>query len=487
MQEGIVVSKPLRLLDSDEIQAIHDSIVKLLGKIGVIFEASWALDVLNAAGCTVDYKTKRVLIPEHLLEEAINRSPRTIRLCGRNPKYDLKLEGTRVYFGSGANAVNVVHYHSGGKFSSRPATVEDLKKFTILTDALENVHCFIPPVHPKDVPPKGVDCVKCEITFNYTEKHNWTDAEGYEGAINQYEMACAVAGGEKELRKRPILTLSPCVTSPFSWGEYGLGQLRACAEKSIPSIIASEPITGATAPATIAGSVTQGTAEVLSGFVLAHLINPGTPTLLCILPTMMDMRAGNVALGSIEMGQMNAVAAQVMREYYGLPFIGGGCLSESKIPDQQAGFEKALTILYAALGGCSIIHHTSGILEALLSESLEQSVIDNEILGIVMHGLRRVEVNEDTLAVDTIMKVGPSGHFLAEKHTLEHARKDLYIPKLADRFARTIWEKRGSKDIVERAHEKVQEILKTHQPEPLDEDIKKQLRQIREKAQKART
>jgi trimethylamine--corrinoid protein Co-methyltransferase len=374
---GGIVQRPLRLLNREEIRLIHDSATRILSRVGVTLGAKWALDLMKDAGCEVDRDAGRVSIPEHLADEAIRRSPKTVRLCGRNPRHDLELEGTRVYFAGGANAVRVVDYDVGGEFVARSATTKDLVELTVLTDALENVHCYLAPVFPQDVPPKGVDRVKCEVALNYTEKHFFHDSEGYEGAIDQIKMASTVVGGEDTLRRRPILSLAPCITSPLSWSESALGTLRACAEKRIPAIVSSETIAGATAPVTLAGSLAQQCAEVLSGLVVAHLLSPGTPTLVCTLPSVMDMRTANIVLSSIETGMMCAASAQIFREFYGIPYVGGGGISDSKIPDQQAGYEKALTLLYGALGGCNLIHLATGMLDFILSVSPEQIVIDN--------------------------------------------------------------------------------------------------------------
>lgn len=485
MQEGVVVPRPLRLLDDAEMHRIHDLVLEILGKAGVVFEAKWSLDLLKDAGCEVNYSTRRATIPEHLVKESVSRSPRVISLCGRDPRHDLRLEGTRVYFAGGANAIKVVEYGSGAGFKVRPATTGDLVNTTILTDALDNIHCHLAPVYPQDVPPRGVDRVKCEIALNYTTKHFYHDSEGYEGALDQIRMASLVVGGEDDLRKRPILSLAPCVTSPLSWSESALGTLKACAEKSIPAVISSETIAGATAPVTLAGSLVQQCAEVFSGFVLSHLLNSGMSTIACTLPSVMDMRTANIVLSSIETGMMSAAAAQIFREFYGVPYVGGACISDSKIPDQQAGYEKAITVLYGALGAANLIHLASGMLDFILTVSLEQIVIDNEILGMVLHGLRGIPVDDETLARDVIMQVGPRGQFLAQKHTLRNAQKQLYTPTISDRLSRESWERRGHRDILARASEKVQEILRTHKPEPLDDDTKRALREIREKAQKS--
>jgi len=480
--EGVVVSRPLRPLDSGEIQLIHNTVLEILARVGVVYEADWALDLLAGAGCKVDRGTKKALIPENLVDEAINKAPRTIRLCGRNPKYDFKLEGTKVYFAGGANAIRIVEYYGVGEISVRPATKRDLMNLTILTDALENIHCHLAPVFPQDVPSKGVDRIKCEIVLNYTEKHFYHDAEGYAGALDQLEMASIVMGGEDNLRKRPILSLAPCITSPLTWSEDALGMLKACAERDSPAIISSETITGATAPVTLGGSLTQQCAEILSGFVIGHLLRPGMRTIACTLPSVMDMRTANIVLSSIETGMMSAASAQIFREFYGVPYVGGACVSDSKVPDQQAGYEKALTALYGALGAPNLLHLASGMLDFILSVNPEQIVIDNEILGMVLHGISGIKIDDETLALDAIMKVGPRGQFLSQKHTLRNMPRELYVPKISDRLPRESWEKSGSQDILARAKHKVEQILNTHRPEPLSENVRVRLRQITESA-----
>jgi len=213
-------------------------------------------------------------------------------------------------------------------------------------------------------------------------------------------------------------------------------------------------------------------------------MKPGTPTLVCTLPAVMDMRSASIVLGSIETGVMCAAAAQIFREFYGTPYVGVGGISDSKIPDQQAGYEKALTALYGALGGVNLMHLASGMLEFILGVSYEQVVIDDEMLGMVLHGIKKLQVNDDTLALDVIQKAGPRGQFLDQKHTIKHMRTQLYMPTIGDRQSRELWEKKGAKNVLDRAKERVEEILKTHKVEPLQEDVKKMLKEIRENAQK---
>jgi len=478
--KGGKVSRPLELLTKDEIYSIHASALDILDNIGVIFEDKSALVILGESGCEVNSKTGLVRFPEKLVEEVMKKAPSSVTLCGRTSDYDLKMEDCRTYFAGGANALKIV---DSDTFDARDATVKDFVNLTIISDALENVHCYLPIVWPQDVLPIGVDRVKCENALMNTLKHYFADAEGRKGAEDQVKMAEAVAGGEAELRKRPILSLAPCITSPLCWGSNALGVLSVMAEKSLPQIISSEPESGATSPVTLAGSLVQQNAEILSGVVLSQLINPGAPVLSCTLPSLMDMRSANIACGTVELGLMCAAMAQIYRQYR-IPYVGTGGIADSKIPDEQAAYEKALSALIPAQAGSNLIHLASGMLESILATSYEQIVIDNEILGMVLRAARGIEVTPETLAIDTIKKVGPRGHFLAQKHTMKYLKEEHYITAFTDRNTRRAWNDRGRKDIIKRAKEMAQKILSSHKPEPLDRDVVKKLVEIRKRAQR---
>ena len=477
---GAKVSRPLELLTNDEIYDIHTAALDVLEDVGVVFEDESALKILHESGCEVDFKTKLVRFPQSLVEEMIKKTPDSIVLCGRTPDYDLKMEDYRVYFAGGANAAKIV---DPKPFNARDATFKDLRDLTVISDALENIHCYLAVVWPQDVPPVGVDRVKCEIAFKNTTKHFFADAEGREGAEDQVQMAAAVVGGEDELRKRPLLSLAPCITSPLCWGSKALGVLSVMAEKSLPQIISSEPESGATSPVTLAGSLVQQNAEILSGIVLSQLINPGAPALACTLPSLMDMRTANIVCGAVELGLMSAAMAQIYR-HYAIPYVGTGGIADSKIPDEQAAYEKALTALIPAQAGTNLIHLSSGMLESILATSYEQVVIDDEILGMVLRAARGIDVRLETLAVDVIRKVGPRRHFLAQRHTMNHLLEEHYITRFTDRNTRRGWEKKGKKDAIARAREKVDRILASHKPEPLEKNVVKKLEEIRRRAQK---
>ena len=293
--------------------------------------------------------------------------------------------------------------------------------------------------------------------------------------MDTIRLASIVAGGEEELKKRPMLLGFHNPVSPLQHSKELTEGLMVYAKYKQPVSIAPEAQAGATAPITLAGLLTQQNAEVLSGITIAELTNPGTPVLYGAVSVPLDMKTGNIALGAIEVGLINAAAAQLAR-YYGLPSRGTGGTTDSKIPDIQAGFEKAATLLMAASAGINFIYDAAGALESTLTASFEQAVIDNEICGMVARALRGIDVNDETLAIDVIENVGPGGQYLSQKHTLKHLKKEQYIPKIIKREKREDWERAGSKDLWKVAREEAKKILKEHQPEPLDKDIEKELK-----------
>jgi len=227
---------------------------------------------------------------------------------------------------------------------------------------------------------------------------------------------------------------------------------------------------GSTSPVTLAGTLVQLNAEQLSGIVLTQLVRPGTPVLAGYIPGVADMRTGGYLGGAVEFGMMQAAAAQ-LAHFYRVPIYCSGGMSDAKLPDAQAGYEKMATFLLAAMGGGNYIHHAIGMVTNMSSASLEQAVIDDEIVGMAMRVLRGIEVTEASMAVDGIHRVGPGGHYLMDTHTVQFMRSDFFYPHVADRQNRAAWEEGGRKDTRARAVARVEKLLQTHEPPGLPAQV----------------
>lgn len=486
MTAGGCATRPLELLTADELDDIHSATLHVLMTVGTEFHDKRSLAVLEEEGAEVDHSSRRATFSEDLVMEAVRNAPRSVTLCGRTGERDVTLEGSRVFFAAGANALYILE-PDGRKV--RDATVEDCQKLAHLADALDNIHVYLSLASPQNVDPRGVDRLRCAVALQNTTKHFFHDAQGEAGARDQIELASIAAGGVEALVKRPLLSLAPCITSPFRWGAEALEVLRTMASEGLPQIISSEPLSGATSPVTLAGSLVQQNAELLSGLVLAQSVRKGCPVALCTFPSVMDMRTANIAAGSVELGLMTAAMAQLMRRYK-LPYVGTGGVADSKTTDQQAAYEKAVTMMLPALAGSNLIHLSSGMLESILTVSYEQVVIDNEIAGMVLRALQGIEVSAETLATEVILRTGAGGHFLKDAHTLKHLRREHFIPRLTDRSTRTAWERNDAKDVLQRAHDEVDRILAEHEPAGLDRDtvaaINSSLKRMLKQAQRGK-
>lgn len=473
------LTRPFKILSDDEVQKIHSATLWILESIGVRFEDEDALRVLKDAGATVDPKTQLTKLPASIVEEAIKKSPKTVRLCGRSKDHDLTLGDGEVYFMVGGNALHIYDLETGIR---RTPTSEDCAQLNRVFDALEYADAMMPAANPQDVPQTIVDRVKCKIAYENCEKHYMTEAFDRDSARDLIEIAAAVSGGSDELRRRPILSITPSVISPLTWGTDSTQPLFECVSHGVPVILDCMPSTGLTSPITLAGSLVQQNAENLSFVTLAQLISPGTSTIPYSSPGIANMKKGNVVYGAVEVAIQCAAMSQIYL-HYGIPYTATVGLTDSKTHDEQAAYERAVSVMLTALAGPSMFL-CSGALNSLTETSFEQTVIDDEILGMVSRALSGMRVDDETMALDTIAKIGPTGHFLGQKHTRDFLMEEHYLPKLAHRDSRAEWEERGSKDIIKRARERAMEILRTHQPNPLEDHVRKKVEAIVEGAKR---
>jgi len=460
------------LTDSDT-KRVHQAILKLLSEVGVEIANRRAFTMFKEAGVTTDEDRQLVFIPQAMLEDCIDSAPSEMILYGReNSDNNIIVGGKRVHFGSGGTALNILDLETGEK---RPSTLKDVQDVSRLLDYLENAHFQVIAVYPNDLPTEKVDINRFLAAINNTNKHVQGGVYTVDGTKQVVEMCSMIAGGVERLQREPFVSFITCVMSPLKIDDYYGELLMTCAESGLPLSIPAEPLTGATSPVTIAGTVANLCAEALAGICLAQLVNRGTPVLMGCVGSSTDLRTLGYVSGSVEEGLINACAAQ-MAQFYGLPYYGTAGQSDSKVMDAQAGFEGAITSLLVGMAGGNFIHDALGLMEFCMTASYEKYVQDNEILGEVVRVLRGVEVTEDSLAIDITAKVGPGGNFVQEDHTLQHMREEHFVPKVADRKHRKKWEEAGRKDTFTRCHEIALEVLKTHRAKPVDEGIMHEIR-----------
>lgn len=472
-EAGGLVGGQYQPLSQSNLERIHQATLEIFEEVGFEVHYQGALEVFAQSGAEVDFDKKHVRLSPQLVEKAIGTAPSKVVLYGREERHNLILEGKRVYLGTGGTAVNVIDLDSGEK---RLSTLEDIRQMARLVDALDNVHFFMLPVFPHELPQEQVDVNRFYAGLANTTKHVNGGVWHPEGVRNVIKLASIVAGGYEELRKRPIISAICCVVSPLKLDRHYTELTMIVAENGIPVMVPSEALCGATSPITLAGDVLQVNVETLAGVILTQLVNPGTPVVYATVSTIADPRRMSYASGAVEMGLINAAVAQ-MAQFYHLPFYATAGMSDSKLPDVQAGYEKAITSLLVALAGANYIHDAAGLLEFAMTACYEQYVIDDEINGMVMRAVRGMEFNEDTLALDIIKKVGSTGTFFDQVHTVKHLRTEFFFPRLSDRSSREEWLEKGGKDARERAREIAKDILQNHRPLPIPPEIDRKIRE----------
>ncbi len=460
-------------LSQSSLERIHQASLELFEEVGFEVHYEGALEVFAQSGAKVDFDKKLVKLSPQLVEKAIGTAPSSVVLYGREEKHNLILEDKRVYLGTGGTAINVLDLESGEK---RPSNLEDIRQIAKLVDTLDNIHFFLLPVFPHELPQEQVDVNRFYAALSNTTKHVNGGVWHPEGARNTIKLASIIAGGYEELKKKPIISMICCVISPLKLDKHYTELMMIAAENGIPVMVPSEALCGATSPITLVGDVLQVNVETLSGVILTQLVNPGTPVVYGTVSTIADPRRMSYTSGAVEMGLINAAVAQ-MAQFYSIPYYATAGMSDSKLPDIQAGYEKALTSLLVALAGANYIHDAAGLLEFATTASYEQYVIDDEINGMVMRAVRGMEFNEDTLALDVIKNVGSTGNFFEQKHTVEHLRTEFFFPKVSDRSPREQWLQKGGKDARERAREIAKNTLATHQPVPIPPEIDRKIRE----------
>lgn len=467
-----------RILSQDQVQEIHLAALEVLSRIGVEIPNADALSLLEEAGA--DVSGTRARIPPYLVEEALKSAPSTVILYTRGGQPALHLEDRKVYFGTYGTAP-YTYNHTG----ERHLTIkQDIANAARICDYLPNVDWAMPMGVPADCPVPTADRHQFHAAILNQRKPLIASAYSVAGLADIVEMASVTAGGLEALRLRPFFGTPIDPSSPLRIGEVVAGKLLYMAERGLPIIFNPMPMCSGTVPSTMAGNLVVTAAEDLCGLVLAQTKRKGAPVIMGGVITIMDMSTGVCTYGAPELSMMMAAFAE-LAQYYKIPMYGTAGCSNSKLVDQQAAIESAISILMTALSGANLVHDI-GVVDNAMTVSLEALVMCDEIIAMVKRIMGGIEVNRDTLAVEVLEKVGPGGHFLSEEHTLRHF-KEHYRSKLIDRQNYDAWMESGALTMGDRMKAKVQQILAEYQPEPLPEDVQHELERIVRRADEKAT
>ncbi len=477
IRPGMEAKGHYRILTNTEMHRIHQAALDVLEQIGISENQPSTIEYLTGVGCKLN-ANDRITFPRALVEDFVASANRDFLLAGRDPRHDITPRDSRVYFGTAGAAVNMVNPITG---AYRETTLNDLYDCSRLADSLDNIHFFQRTVTARDIDdPFDMDFNTCYASLAGTSKHvgcSWGDVPQLKASIETLHM---LAGSEKAWRERPFVSMSCCfVVTPLKWADAAVHCLEVGARAGMPILLVSLGQSGATSPAALPGTVVTILAEALAGLIYVNAVAPGNPCILGAWPFVSDLRTGAMCAGSGEQALLNAAVGQMGRSFYDLPCSNTGGISDSKIPDPQSGYEKALNHVISANSGANLIYEAGGMQAALLGFSLESLVLDNDSVGAALRTVRGLEINDDTISLEVIRDVclnGP-GHFLGHQQTLELMERDYVYPAIGDRGSPDQWRQQGATSSLERAIEQVDHTLASHYPAYIPAGIDKRIRE----------
>ncbi|MFC1973854.1 trimethylamine methyltransferase family protein [Chloroflexota bacterium] len=459
-----------RPLTTRDIKSIDHASRQILERIGIKISGSDAniyLDMLETAGAQVDHTNQLVRFEGNWLSEVLSRAPSRFTLYSRDGKNDLHLGDKEIHFGNGGRVFRILDMGTGGY---RLTLLRDVANTATIVDNLAHLSFYVIACQAHDIKPTNYHLLDFYYALNHTTKHVVGGCDNLSGVEQMWKLATIISGGEEQFKNKPFISVITNPISPLTIETTSLSILNFCITHGIPATCAPAPMAGATSPATLAGTLCQMHAESLAGVAIAQVLSPGAKVLYGAAPSIMDLRTMELAMGSVEMGMMNAAAVQ-MAKLYNLPIYASAGITESKRPDIQAGFEETVSNLTVALTGADFIHLAAGMIDSGNSISYEQFIIDNEIIGMIRRILSGIKVNKETLGLDVIESVGPRGNFVTEDHTINHMMDEFFYPNLSVRCNFDIWEERGRPNMLSRATEQVKEILDQRGEGLLDHDV----------------
>jgi len=471
-------STPLEYLSEEQMRAIHSAALEILEDCGTIIHHEKSIALLHQAGAHVK-DDRHVFIPGGLVESALDSAPSTVTIYNRNGQPAMILEGRNVYYGTGSDCPYLLDSFTGER---RDFLSGDVAEAVRLVDALPNIDFTMSNGLAPDFPTDLQYQLKYALMIRNSTKPQVITAADMTALNDIADMAAAAVGGRDALSRKPLFVLYDEPTSPLVHGREAMEKLMYMAEHSLPTNYSPGIMAGATSPVTMAGAIAQANAEILAGLVIHQLTNAGAPFIFGAGMSPMDMQSMQPTYSAPEAMMTQAGLCQIGRCLYQLPTWGFGGCSASKLADEQAVNEAAAYIMVAGWAGTNLVHDV-GYLEFGLTYSFDLLVMCDEFIGQVRRMMGGIPVDRENLAVESIKRVGPGGHFLSDDHTLDHFREN-WQPDLTDRRTYEDWKSRGAKSMGQLAKEKIKKIRQSHQPQPLASEVDAEIESVLDRAKK---
>jgi trimethylamine--corrinoid protein Co-methyltransferase len=466
----------LKVMNPEQMWSIHAAALEILKNTGFEMKHAGAQEMLLDAGCSLS-RDGRVRVPVHLVETALKTAPKRILLYDQQGDEAMDLVDENWFYGTGSDATFTIDLNTGQR---RRTILSDAGNFAKLVDGLENIDFAMSMSNPEDVPTGDIYVSVFVEMIKNTNKPIIFIADSGRDIAKIYDIACLVAGGEEELKKKPFLLNYSEAISPLLFPENVMEKLIFCAERKIPICLPSGCNAGGGAPVTLAGALALGIAENLVGLVVHQLAGKGSPFLFAPNVSVLDMQTAVVSYGCPEWSLTQAALADMRDEIYGLPIWAYAGASDSKVMDAQAGAEAMFSIITAMQSRCNVIHDV-GYLEFGTTSSLEMLTMANELVAMSRFFSNGIPVDEETLALEAINRVTlkkETSMFLTDDHAFKHFKKAQFLPKLLDRFQHELWNEAGTLDLYARCNAEAKRLLAEHRVEPKPKKLLSEIDQM---------
>jgi len=458
-----------KMYSDDQIQKVHESSLEILATTGLLIEHQGALEKLGDAGAEVDMNSQRVYFPKELVEKCLKLAPASWICAGRDESFDFAMGLDTPLTGRTSGGPIKRYRPETGQIAM--VTDADCAEYAKVTDALVNLNT-VGTLSPSDLPLATYDLHTLRTFLKNTRKHLYCLTIDSKNLAYEMEMMVAVAGSEAELRKRPLASGLVCVIEPLYFPHDEIERLMIYGKYNMPIRVPLMPVSGANAPYTFAGILNLMNAEFLGSQVLLQTLCPGLPNWYYTSPQTMDMRTGRTYCINPDAYPVQAAFKQ-LGDLYGVP-VSQTLAVTAATQYPQYIFDRAAGLMWAAALGVQEIG-AFGAVDSFNTINPLTLVLDNEMLAYARFASTGIDINDETLAADAIDRVGPRGHFMADKHTMEFLRRE-------DKFQTDIFDWRGFdawssdyKDIIDHAQAKLDHILKHHEVPPLDDAVLKEL------------
>lgn len=458
------------LLTQEQVEKVHDASLEILEEVGLKVRFEPARELFKAHGCHVE--EERVKFPRAVVEKYRKLVPASFTFHARDPKFDKTIPQDSPVIVTASSAPDIIDPVTGRE---RRAESSDIARIAHLINELPGYDIFSISTLAEDAPQDQFTVSRLYPSIKYCVKPIRVTTTNMKDTLSIMEMAYLVAGGEEAYKEHPFLTHHYCpIVSPLTMDHLSTENVMFFAQQGLPVYPTIVPNAGLTSPMSMAGTLAQGNAEFLAGLMLMQMTKEGTPTIYATLGTVADMRSGAYTSGAIECGMLHMAYAQMAR-FYNVPAGGYVGLTNSKLNDAQAGYETGMSGIAGLLGGMDMFN-IGGLIDALKTFDFAKAVIDDEVALMMKRMKRGISFNNDDLAVNLIKEIGPGGSFITAKHTIGRMKTEAVMTKIADRDARTIWEKKGSTDIQTRAMKRVRDIMGNNTASLLAPDVDEKIR-----------